>query len=430
MNTTLIKDVSKYEGQEVTIQGWIYNKRSSGKIHFLIIRDGSGLMQAVVVKSEVSEEVFESAGKITQESSAYFTGKVRKEPRSQGGYELSVTNIKIIQLAVDYPISPKEHGTDFLMDNRHLWLRSSRQFNILRVRSELIKACRDYMDDNGFTLIDTPILTPSACEGTTTLFETNYFDEKAYLSQSGQLYNEAAAMAFGKVYCFGPTFRAEKSKTRRHLIEFWMIEPEMAFCDLNGDMDVIEDFISYIVKRVVEKKETELISLGRNLDMLKKVEAPFPRVSYDEAVEILKAEGADFKWGGDFGGGDETIIANKFEKPVFIHRFPSTCKAFYMKRDQERDDVCLSTDLLAPEGYGEIVGAGQREEDIDVLLSRIKEHNLPEEAYKWYLDLRRYGSVPHAGFGMGIERTLSWICGLEHVRETIAFPRMLTRLYP
>lgn len=430
MEAVLIKDLYNHDGKTIKINGWVYNKRSSGKIHFLIIRDGTALVQAVVVKKEVPEKIFELADKITQETSASFYGKVKKEPRSPGGYELLLDNIQIIGNSDDYPITPKEHGTDFLMDRRHLWLRSKRQRNILKIRSELIKACRDYFDENGYTLIDAPILTPSACEGTSTLFETDYFDSKAYLTQSGQLYMEAGAMAFGKVYCFGPTFRAEKSKTRRHLTEFWMIEPEIAFCDLEQDMKIQEEFVSYIVHRILSKMKDELASIGRGTSMLEKVTPPFPRLSYDEAVEILKKEGVDFPWGGDFGGGDETILASKFEKPFFIHRFPSQCKAFYMKRDPLKNEVSLSADLLAPEGYGEIIGGGQREDSLEELEKRIKEHSLPRDPYQWYIDLRKYGSVPHAGFGMGIERALAWICGLEHVRETIPFPRMLSRLYP
>lgn len=430
MKAALIKDIGNYEGASVKINGWLYNKRSSGKIHFLILRDGTGLMQAVAVKNEVPEEIFDLAGKLTQETSASFHGKVRKEPRSPGGYELILENLEVMGESIEYPITPKEHGTDFLMDNRHLWLRSKRQYNILKIRSELIKACRDYFDENGYILIDAPILTPSACEGTTTLFETEYFGDKAYLTQSGQLYMEAGALAFNKVYCFGPTFRAEKSKTRRHLAEFWMIEPEIAFCDLDMDMKIQEEFITYIVQKVLNKMQNELEELERNFTLLKKVEPPFPKISYDEAVEILKKENIDFQWGGDFGGGDETILANKFEKPVFVHHFPTQCKAFYMKRDPQRNELSLSADLLAPEGYGEIIGGGQREDNLEELEKRIKEHNLPREPYKWYLDLRKYGTVPHAGFGMGIERALAWICGLEHVRETIPFPRMLSRIYP
>ncbi|MBI2252015.1 MAG: asparagine--tRNA ligase [Armatimonadetes bacterium] len=430
MHRVFIKDLALYEGKEVKICGWLYNKRSSGKIFFLIIRDGTGIVQVIVSKNDISPEIFEASEKITQESSCEIIGIVKKEPRSPGGIEIILKDLKIIQISLDYPISPKEHGTDFLMDHRHLWLRSLRQQAILKIRSELIKASRDYFDKEDYVLIDAPILTPSSCEDTTTLFKTDYFGEDAYLSQSGQLYNEAAAMAFGKVYCFGPTFRAEKSKTRRHLMEFWMIEPEIAFCRLEENMQIQENFISFIIQRILSKLEKELIFLGRNLEPLKKVIPPFPRISYDEALEILRKSGIDFKWGGDFGGGDETILAENFDKPFFVSHFPAICKAFYMKQDNLKPELALASDLLAPEGYGEIIGGGEREDNLEILKGKIKAHNLNEEAYKWYLDLRSYGSVPHSGFGMGIERCLSWICGLEHVRESIPFPRMLTRLYP
>ncbi|MCL5774391.1 MAG: asparagine--tRNA ligase [Firmicutes bacterium] len=430
MKAVRIMDLGNHAGETVIIKGWLAAKRSSGSIHFLQIRDGSGIVQGVAVKAEISSEVFSLAGSLSQESSIIVKGKVREDKRAPGGYELSLEGLELISLSKDYPITPKEHGTDFLMDNRHLWLRSPRQNAIMKVRHELVKACLDFFDERGFIKIDAPILTPAACEGTTTLFETQYFDQKAYLSQSGQLYMEAGAMAFGNVYCFGPTFRAEKSKTRRHLIEFWMIEPEMAYCDLDEDMRIQEEMVSYIVKRVLEKKNAELKLIGRDTTLLEKVAPPFPRLSYDEAVEILRKEGLSFEWGSDFGGNDETVIASKFDKPFFVHRFPMQCKAFYMKQDPQNPKVALCADMLAPEGYGEIIGGGQREDNLEVLEEKIKEHNLPKECYEWYLDLRRYGSVPHSGFGMGIERALAWICGLDHVRETIPFPRMLYRIYP
>lgn len=430
METALIENISKYEGKEVQIKGWLYNKRSSGKLHFLQLRDGTGIIQAVIFKNDVTPEVFELADKITQESSIIVTGTVKADARSPIGFELSAKDLRLVQMAESYPITPKEHGIDYLMDYRHLWLRSKRQHAIMKIRHEIIKASRDYFDNNGFTLIDSPILTPSACEGTSTLFETEYFDTKAYLTQSGQLYNEASCMAFGKVYCFGPTFRAEKSKTRRHLNEFWMIEPEMAYCDLDEDMRVQEEYLSYVVQSVLKNREKELAVLERDLTSLKKVIPPFPRISYDEAVEILKKEGVDFKWGGDFGGGDETVVAGKFDKPFFVHRYPVECKAFYMKEDPNNNKLALCADLLAPEGYGEIIGGGQREDNIEILEKKIELHQLPKEAYNWYLDLRKYGSVPHSGFGLGIERVVSWIGGLEHIRETIPFPRTLNRIYP
>ncbi len=425
-----ISDISRHEGQEVLLKGWLYQKRSSGKLHFLQVRDGTGVIQCVVFKGEVPEEVFERANRVTQESSVFVRGTVRADERSSIGYELGVNSLEINQLAQDYPITPKEHGTAFLMDHRHLWLRSSRQHAIIRVRSEIIQACRDYLNDTGFVLVDAPIFTPAACEGTTTLFETDYFDEKAFLTQSGQLYMEAAAMAFGKVYCFGPTFRAEKSKTRRHLTEFWMIEPEVAYMDLEGDMDLAEDLIAFVVGRVLERRMPELEGLGRDLSKLKNLKKPFPRISYTEAVDILKDKGVDFDWGNDFGGDEETILADSFDQPALIHRYPAACKAFYMKQDSENPDVALCVDMLAPEGYGEIIGGGQREDSLDILETKLDAHKLPKSAFEWYLDLRRYGSVPHAGFGLGIERTVSWICGLKHVRETIPFPRMVQRLYP
>jgi len=431
MQKITIKDLSEYVGKEVTLSGWLYNKRSSGKIKFIILRDGSGYLQCVYFKGNLSEEVFENAGKYGQESSITVIGKVKEEKRAPGGYELDATDIQIISEAVDYPITPKDHGVEFLMDNRHLWLRSSKQVAILKIRHRIIKAIRDFFDDRGFTLMDPPILTPAACEGTSTLFETDYFDlGKAYLSQSGQLYAEAGAMALGKVYTFGPTFRAEKSKTRRHLTEFWMVEPEVAFNDLNDNMDLAEEFLEYVVQTVLTEMEEELKVLERDTTLLKNVKKPLPRISYDEAVEILKKNGVEFEYGNDLGAPDETIISNQFDRPVLVHRYPSEVKAFYMKRDPENDKLALAVDVLAPEGYGEIIGGSQREDNIDLLVERINEHKLPMEAFQWYLDLRRFGSVPHSGFGLGLERTVGWICGLEHVRETIPFPRMIYRNTP
>lgn len=429
--TVYIKDLSKHVGAEVTLRGWLYNKRSSGKLKFLIMRDGTGYVQCVVFKGNVSEEIFDSAEKITQESSFEVRGKVREEKRAVGGYELDVVDFKMIGLAHEYPITPKEHGIEFLIDNRHLWVRSKKQVAILKIRHRIVKAIRDFFDERGFTLFDPPIITPNACEGTSTLFEMEYFDlGKAYLTQSGQLYAESGAMALGKVYTFGPTFRAEKSKTRRHLTEFWMVEPEMAFYDLNDDMDLAEEFIEYIVQTVLRDRAEELKELERDISKLEKVVRPFPRISYDEAVEILRRKGVDFKWGNDLGGTDETLIGEDFDRPVMIHRYPSEVKAFYMKRDPENPKVALAVDVIAPEGYGEIIGGSQREDNLDLLLERIKEHNLPQQFFEWYLDLRRFGTVPHSGFGLGLERTVSWICGLEHLREAIPFPRMIYRNTP
>ncbi len=425
-----IETLGEHAGKTVRLRGWLRNSRSSGKIQFLEVRDGTGAIQAVVLKNRVSPEEFEAARRMGQESSLEVTGEVREDPRAPGGYEMAVTALTVVHEAQEFPITPKEHGTDFLMDHRHLWIRSSRQHAILRIRAEIMRAITEWLDDQGFLRMDCPVLTPSACEGTTTLFETGYFGDKAYLTQSGQLYNEANAMAFGKVYCFGPTFRAEKSKTRRHLMEFWMVEPEMAFCDLEENLRVQEEMLSYVVQRVLQRRRVELQTLGRDLSRLEKIRPPFPRLSYDEAVEILRQGGVDFEWGNDFGAPDETILAERHELPVFVHRYPTSCKAFYMKPVEERPEVCLSADLLAPEGYGEIIGGGQRIEDLALLEARIREHGLPEEAYRWYLDLRRYGSVPHSGFGLGIERTVAWICGIEHVRETIPYARTLNRLYP
>jgi asparaginyl-tRNA synthetase len=431
MQKIIISDLGKFVGQDVTLTGWLFNKRSSGKIKFIILRDGSGYLQCVYFKGNVTEEVFNNADKIGQESSIEVTGKVKAEPRAPGGYELDATGLNIISEAHDYPITPKEHGIEFLLDNRHLWLRSSKQVAILKIRHRIVKAIRDFFDNRGFTLMDPPILTPNAVEGTSTLFETPYFDlGSAYLTQSGQLYAEAGAMALGKVYTFGPTFRAEKSKTRRHLTEFWMVEPEVAFNDLNDDMDLAEEFLEYIVQTVLKEKAEELKVLERDTTKLQNVKRPFPRVHYDEAVNILKKNGIEFEWGNDLGGTDETIVSEQFDRPVMVHHYPAVVKAFYMKRDPNDQKYALAVDVLAPEGYGEIIGGSQREDNLDFLLERIKEHNLPQSAFEWYLDLRRYGSVPHSGFGLGLERTVSWICGLDHLREAIPFPRMIYRNTP
>jgi len=428
---TRIGALREHIGEEVRIQGWLYNRRSGGKLEFLLVRDGSGTVQCVAVKAELPEAVFARCAAVTQESSVRVTGVVREDKRAPSGVELSLRDLEVVGTSVDFPITPKEHGPSFLLDQRHLWIRSQRQAAILKVRHSLVQACRDWLNKDGFILADAPIFTPSACEGTTTLFETQYFDEKAYLTQSGQLYNEATAMAFGKSYCFGPTFRAEKSKTRRHLIEFWMVEPEVAFATLEDVMGLIERFLTGIVGRVLEERREELKILERDVAPLERVQAPFPRVSYDDAVRILKeTKGLPFEWGSDFGAADETALTEDHDRPFFVHRFPAAVKAFYMKRDSQDDRLSLSCDLLAPEGYGEIVGGGEREDSLDQLVGRIREHDLPIEAFEWYLDLRRYGSVPHSGFGMGIERTLTWICGIEHLRETIPFPRMLNRLRP
>ena len=431
MSRTYIEDFPGTVGQSVTLHGWLYNKRSSGRIRFVVMRDGTGLVQGVLAKGSVPEDLFNRFDELTQESSFSMTGVVRREQRAPGGFEMDVSELTIIHVAHEYPITPKEHGIDFLMDRRHLWLRSSRQHAILRVRHQVIRSIREFFDGRGFLLMDAPIFTPAACEGTSTLFETKYFDlGSAYLTQSGQLYGEAGAMAFGKVYVFGPTFRAEKSKTRRHLTEFWMVEPEVAFNDLNDNMDLAEEMLEHIVQSVLKHRMPELQTLGRNVAMLENVRRPLPRISYDEAVAILLKNGTAFEWGNDLGGTDETVVSQQFDRPVMVHRYPSAVKAFYMKRDPENPKVALAVDVLAPEGYGEIIGGSQREDDLDLLLSRIKEHSLPQEAFEWYLDLRRYGSVPHAGFGLGVERTVSWICGLDHLRETIPFPRMIYRLTP
>jgi asparaginyl-tRNA synthetase len=426
-----IENIGAHDREEVTIKGWLHNRRSSGKIHFLIVRDGTGFTQAVMSKAAVGDELFKAADHLSQETSIIVTGTVRADARAPGGYEIDVKRLEIVGESHDFPITPKEHGVDYLLDRRHLWIRSERQQAILRVRHEIINAVRDFFNSRGFILADTPIFTPAACEGTTTLFPTQYFEEQtAYLTQSGQLYNEANAMALGRVYCFGPTFRAEKSKTRRHLTEFWMVEPEMAYADLNDVMELAEGLVVSVVGRVLEKRRRELAVLERDTRKLEAVQAPFPRISYDDAVKILAEKGLPFEWGGDFGGPDETMLSEQFDRPLMVHRFPAAIKAFYMKPDPERPELALGVDVLAPEGYGEIIGGGERLADLNVLLDRIREHDLPREAFEWYLDLRRYGSVPHGGFGMGIERVVAWICGLEHVRETIPYPRMLYRLYP
>lgn len=431
MSNISIRTIGDHANQTVTLFGWLYNKRSSGKLHFLEVRDGSGIIQCVVFKGDVTPEVFDAAGHVSQESSVKVTGVVKEDTRSAVGYEIGVTDFEVIHAATEYPITPKEHGVAFLMDHRHLWLRSSRQHAILRIRAEIIRAIQEYFDSNGFTRVDAPIFTPNACEGTTNLFETEYFDQKAYLTQSGQLYAEAAAAAVGKAYCFGPTFRAEKSKTRRHLTEFWMVEPEVAFMDLEGDMDLAEDFVVHIVQSVVKNCRANLEVLERDISKLEAVQKPFPRITYDEAIEILKKAGnTDTPWGEDFGADEETIISQSFDRPVMIHRYPSAIKAFYMKADPSNPKLSLNVDMIAPEGYGEMIGGGQREDDLQILLDKIKAHDLPMEAFDWYLDLRRYGSFPHAGFGLGVERTVAWICGLHHVRETIPFPRLMDRLSP
>lgn len=441
-----VEEIAKYSGQEVTVQGWVYSRTDKGKLVFLVVRDGSGFVQCVAFKGDLPEALFDQLTRLPQESSVIISGAVREDKRAPGipgGYEIGVKEIKIVQTAAeDYPMALKEHGVDFALDNRHLWIRMPSQWAILRIRGTVISAIREWFELNGFINMDTPILTPAAVEGTTTLFETEYFDEgKAYLSQSGQLYNEANIMAFGKVYCFGPTFRAEKSKTRRHLTEFWMVEPEIAFCDLDGLMEIEEQFVTHIVKRVLRDRGPELKSLGRDLTKLEKIEPPFPRISYDEAAKVIqelyeketdpdKKELLKFEWGMDFGAPHEAALTNRYEKPVFVYGYPTQVKAFYMEPWPDRPEVCKSVDLLAPEGCGEIIGGSERMSNPELLLQRIHEHGLPEAAYKWYLDLRRYGSVPHSGFGMGLERTVAWICGIEHIREAIAFPRMIKRVYP
>lgn len=427
---TTIQNIGQYVGQEVWIEGWLWNKRSSGKIQFLQLRDGSGFIQGVVVKAEVAKHVFELCNTLTQESSVRVKGSVRADDRAPSGFELTVTDVELISLAKEYPITPKEHGVDFLLDHRHLWIRSPRQRAILKIRSEIIKAMRNFLDENGFVQVDPPILTPSSCEGTTNLFHTKYFDEDAFLTQSGQLYMEAAAMALGRVYSFGPTFRAEKSKTRRHLIEFWMIEPEIAYCTHEENMAIQEAFVKHIVRHVLENCQLELKTIERDLAPLQNVLAgSFPRITYDDAIKLLQEKGYDIPWGEDFGAPHETELVQHFERPVFVEKFPAKIKAFYMQPDPERPEVVLGADLLAPEGYGEIIGGSQRIHDPELLGQRFKEHQL-DASYDWYMDLRRYGTVPHSGFGIGLERTITWICGLDHVRETIPFPRLLNRLYP
>ena len=429
--TAYIQDIARFDGQAVTLKGWLHNRRSSGKIHFLTLRDGTGFIQCVMSRQAVGDEAFKAADHLAQETSLVVEGTVRSDTRAPGGYEVDVTRLQVVSESQNYPISPKEHGVDFLMDRRHLWIRSQRQQAILRVRHEVINGVRDFFNERGFILADTPIFTPAACEGTTTLFPVQYFDEEtAYLTQSGQLYNEANAMALGRVYCFGPTFRAEKSKTRRHLTEFWMVEPEMAYATLDDVMDLAEALIVRVVQRVLERRQPELKVLERDTSKLERVTPPFPRLSYDDAAALLKDKGLPFEWGGDFGAPDETAISENFDRPVCVHRYPSAVKAFYMKPDPQRPDVALCVDVLAPEGYGEIIGGGERIDDYDLLVARIEEHKLPKEAFEWYLDLRRFGSVPHGGFGMGIERVVTWICGIDHLREAIPYPRMLYRIYP
>ena len=427
---TFISDLKNFVGEKVTLKGWAYNVRSSGKIKFLLLRDGTGLCQCVFFKGGCTDEAFNNFEQITQETSVFVTGTVKADPRQPGGYELSAESFEIYGKSVDYPITPKDHGTDFLMNNRHLWLRSKRQVAIMKIRHTIVKAIRDFFDNDGFTLMDSPIFTPNACEGTSTLFETNYFDLKAYLSQSGQLYGEASAAALGKAYVFGPTFRAEKSKTRRHLIEFWMVEPEVAFNDLYDNMELAERFVEYIVQTVVKTNPEELKTLERDIEKLKKITAPFPRIHYKEAVKIIKAENPDFIDGDDFGAPDEAIVSAKYEKPVFVHHFPTAIKAFYMKEDPNEIGYTMSCDLIAPDGFGEIIGGGQREESYDTLVRKIEEHKLNQSDFEWYLDLRKYGTFPHSGFGLGVERAVAWICGLPHIRESIPYPRMYGRIYP
>ncbi len=425
-----IQDIDKYEGQLITIKGWVFNKRRSGKIIFLLVRDGTGIIQSIIVKNEVGDDIFDVADKLTQESSIIVEGVVREDKRAPGGFELGLKHLIPVGKSIDYPISPKEHGIGFLMENRHLWLRSKKQNASLRIRAEVVRSVREFLDNRGYVNLDAPIFTPAACEGTTTLFPVKYFNKVAYLSQSGQLYNEAACMAFGKVYCFGPAFRAEKSKTRRHLTEFWQVEPEMAYFQMEDAIKVTEEMLEYIVRNVLEHRERELKILGRDIKILEKVHPPFPRIRYKEAIERLQKKGIEIKYGDDFGAPDEAALTEEFELPFFVYHFPADVKAFYMKKDGENPDVTLSFDLLAPEGYGEIVGGGQREDDYQLLLKSIKKRNLPVKNFQWYLDLRKYGSIPHSGFGLGIERTVAWIGKIHHVRETIPFPRMLDTIYP
>jgi len=430
MKWTYIEDISNFKDKEVEIRGWVFNKRSSGKVRFLLIRDGTGIIQGTIFSSKKDDPLFKKFDTLTQESSLIVRGQVREDKRAPGGFELTIRNIEILQIADEYPITPKAHSTPFLMEHRHLWLRSQKQHAILQIRTELIKAIRDFFDGRGFRLLDTPILTPSACEGTTTLFETDYFDQKAFLSQSGQLYNEATAMAFGKVYCFGPTFRAEKSKTRKHLIEFWMVEPEVAFATLEDITELGEDLVVYLIERILEQNKKELEVLERDIKPLERVKKPFPRLTYDEAQKMLKEKGSKMEWGDDFGAPEETLLSEIFDMPVCITHFPAKTKAFYMQPDPKRPEIVLGVDIMAPEGHGEIIGGGQRIHDLNLLEKKIKEFKLPREDYEWYLDLRKYGSVPHSGFGLGIERMLAWICKIKHIRETIPFPRLLYKIYP
>ncbi|HOJ26553.1 MAG TPA: asparagine--tRNA ligase [Candidatus Saccharicenans sp.] len=430
MKWVYIEDIGQYNGQEVEIRGWVYNKRSSGKVRFLLVRDGTGIIQGTIFSQDKDFPLFRVFDELTQESSLIVRGQVRADKRAPGGYELEVKEIEVIQIARDYPITPKEHSVAFLMEHRHLWLRSQKQHAVLQVRAETIRAIRDFFNDRGFRLMDTPILTPSACEGTTTLFETSYFDQKAYLSQSGQLYNEATAAAFGKVYCFGPTFRAEKSKTRRHLIEFWMVEPEVAFATLQDIIELGQDLVMFILERVLEKRRADFDILERDTAPLERIKKPFPQLTYDEAVRLLKEKGSELVYGDDFGAPEETMLSEIYDRPVCVTHFPAKIKAFYMQPDKDRPDLALGVDFLASEGFGEIIGGGQRIHDLDLLEQRIKEFNLPADAYKWYVDLRRYGTFPHSGFGLGLERTVAWLCKLPHIRETIPFPRLLYRIYP
>lgn len=427
---TTISNLAAHVGGTVRLRGWVYNHRSSGKIQFIILRDGTGFVQVVGAAGETPAPALAAAETLALEAAVTLIGKVREDRRAPGGYELSLLDLEVLAPSVDYPITLKEHGVEFLLDHRHLWLRTPRQQSVLRLRAELIRALRDFLDDRGFIQVDSPILTPAACEGTTTLFQTDYFGEPAFLTQSGQLYQEAAAMALGKTYCFGPTFRAEKSKTRRHLIEFWMLEPEMAFVELDENLRVQEEMVAYVVGRLLERRADDLKTVGRDLEPLRRVQTPFPRISYDDAVDLCNRKGVPMEWGEDFGAPHETAISEEYDRPVFVHRYPTAIKAFYMEPDRARPEVCLSADLLAPEGYGEIIGGGQRTADLALLERRIEEHGLPREAYGWYLDLRRYGAVPHSGFGIGIERALAWIAGLEHLREAVPFPRLLNRIYP
>ncbi|MBE77040.1 MAG: asparagine--tRNA ligase [Candidatus Marinimicrobia bacterium] len=431
MKTVTINKLDQYVDEDVEIKGWVYNRRSVGKIWFLILRDGTGLLQCVVVDGECDKDTFSLEQNLNQEDSVIVSGKVKKEPRAVGGYELGVSQVSVVNHTTEeYPISKKDHGADFLMSNRHLWLRSKRQNSIMRIRHQIVKAIRDYFDDNGFTLIDSPIFTGNSVEGTTTLFGVDYFERSAYLTQSGQLYQEAGATAFGRTYCFGPCFRAEKSKTRRHLTEFWMVEPEMAFVELDENMTWAENLVGFIIQRVLENCQMELENLERDITLLESIITPFPRITYDEAAKILKENGSKFEYGSDFGAPDETLLSEQFDKPIMIHRWPANIKPFYMKRDEHNNELALGVDMIAPEGYGEIIGGGQREDDIDILTKSIRHHDLPLEPFQWFLDLRKYGSVPHSGFGLGLERVVAWICGTKHIRETIPFPRTMARLEP